>query len=81
MAKKSCYCWTFSGAKLLPLGKISVSIAIRLEIQRKTFANMLMLCVRISSTWLSQYQNSIIDYGEIQPETSDFSPLIFVGRL
>lgn len=77
MAKKSCYCWTFSRAKLFPLGKISVSIAIRIEIQRKAFANMLMFCVRISSTWLSQYQNSIIDCGEIQLKTSYFSFLIF----
>ena len=63
--------------QLLPLGKISVSIAIRIEIQRKAFANMLMFCVRISSTWLSQYQNSIIDCGEIQLKTSYFSFLIF----
>ena len=69
MAKKSCYCWTFSRAKLFPLGKISVSIAIRLKIQRKIFANMLMLCVRISSTWLSQYQNSITDCEGIQLKT------------
>lgn len=28
-----------------------------------------MICVRISSTWLSQYQNRIIDCGEIQLKT------------
>jgi len=67
----------FRPLNLFPLGKISVSIAICIEIWHKTFANMLMPLAYISSIWLSQYQNSIIDYGEIQPKTSYFSSLIF----
>lgn len=62
---------------LFPLGKISVSIAIRVEIWHKTFANMLMFLAHISSIWSSQYQNSIIDCGGIQLKTSYFSFLIF----
>lgn len=76
-SKSPVFTGFFQAVKSFPLGKISVSIAICIEIWHKTFANMLMPLAYISSIWLSQYQNSIIDYGEIQPKTSYFSSLIF----